>query len=299
MPGGKQEVKTEQRGGEVSSLKAQAQAQGQTHAHFASECDICYDNPRYKGSEKLKDKVALIAGAAKGIGRSIAIFYAREGADVCVLYLGDDKEAEITKQLVEKEGRKCLLIHGDLCDINFCRKSVEQCLQHFKKLDILVNHAGTAPEPVDKPENISAEQFDKIMHNNVYSMFYMTQAALPHLREGGSIINTSSITAFRGDKMMLDYAASKGATRALTYSMAQNLAERKIRVNEVAPGLICTPMVRHALKEEVFQKLSSKTLMQRPGQPCEVAPAYVFLASNDASYVTGQTIHVNGGVIVD
>lgn len=284
----------------MSSLKAQAQGgQAQAHAHTGAGIDICYDNSNYKGSEKLKDKVALIAGAAKGIGRSVAVFYAREGADVCVIYLDDDKEAELTKQLVEKEGRKCLLIHGDLCDLNFCKKAVEQCVQRFKKLDILVNHAGTAPQQVERPEDVSAEQFDKMMRNNVYSMFYMTQAALPHLREGAAVINTSSITAFRGDKTMLDYAASKGATRALTYSLAQNLATRKIRVNEVAPGLICTPMVLHALKQDVFQKMSSKTLLQRPGQPCEVAPAYVFLASDDSSYITGQTIHINGGVIVD
>lgn len=303
MPGGKEKIQDEgqrlQEREHIQTQKAGLKEKGEQGAQGMQEqTEIMYDNPNYKGSGKLKGKVALIGGGATGIGRSVAIFFAREGADVAVIYHNDDKGAEETKKLVEKEGKKCLLLCGDMADSKFCHKAVQEVLQKCGKLDILVNHAGIAQQCHDLME-LSESQFDHTMKNNVYSYFYLTKAALPHLKEGSCIINTTSAAAYKGDKCMVDYATSKGATKAWTYSLAQNLAQRKIRVNSVAPGIIATPMVHGSVGKEAMQKMVSRTLLGRVGQPAEVAPSYVFLASEDASYVTGQTLHPNGGIILN
>jgi NAD(P)-dependent dehydrogenase (short-subunit alcohol dehydrogenase family) len=254
-----------------------------------------YDAPLYKGSDKLKDKVALITGGDSGIGRAVAVLYAREGANVAIVYLCEEQaDAEETKRAVEKEGRTCLLLPGDVTDASFCRQSVAEALKELGKLDILVNNAAYQ-EQQDRPEDISDEQFDKTFKTNVYGYFYMTKAALEHLGEGGVIVNCGSITGLRGHKDLMDYAATKGAIHAFTKSLAQNLVERKIRVNCVAPGPIWTPFIPTTSAEKTVQH-GAKTPMKRPGQPEEVAPAFVFFASAaDSSYITGEVLALLGG----
>ena len=254
-----------------------------------------YDAPLYKGSDKLKDKVALITGGDSGIGRGVAVLYAREGANVAIVYLCEEQaDAEETKRAVEKEGRTCLLLPGDVTDASFCRQSVAEAVKEFGKLDILVNNAAYQEEQ-DRPEDISDEQFDKTFKTNVYGYFYMTKAALEHIGEGGVIVNCGSITGLRGHKDLMDYAATKGAIHAFTKSLAQNLVERKIRVNCVAPGPIWTPFIPSTSAEKTVQH-GAKTPMKRPGQPEEVAPAFVFFASEaDSSYITGEILALLGG----
>jgi len=256
-----------------------------------------YDAPWYKGSGKLQGKVAIITGGDSGIGRSIAILYAREGASVTIVYIHNDKDAEDTKKLVEKEGGKCLNFKGDVGKKDICEQIVKKTVDTFGKLDILVNHAGLqfVEEEFTK---ITEENLRRTFEANVYSQFFMSQAAVPHLKEGSSIINTSSVNSFKGHDSLLDYSSTKGANTAFTYSLALNLADKKIRVNQVAPGPIWTPLIPSTMgkKHEEFGK---NTPMKRCGEPEEVAPAYVFLAAQDASYITGQTIHVNGGYIVN
>jgi NAD(P)-dependent dehydrogenase (short-subunit alcohol dehydrogenase family) len=254
-----------------------------------------YDAPLYKGSDKLKDKVALITGGDSGIGRAVAVLYAREGANVAIVYLCEEQaDAEETKRAVEKEGRTCLLLPGDVTDASFCRQSVAEAVKEFGKLDILVNNAAYQEEQ-DRPEDISDEQFDKTFKTNVYGYFYMTKAALEHIGEGGVIVNCGSITGLRGHKDLMDYAATKGAIHAFTKSLAQNLVERKIRVNCVAPGPIWTPFIPSTSAEKTVQH-GAKTPMKRPGQPEEVAPAFVFFASEaDSSYITGEVLALLGG----
>jgi len=255
--------------------------------------------PQYAGSGKLKEKVAIITGADSGIGRAVAILYAREGADVAVVYLNEHADANKTKELVEKEGRRCLLIAGDVGDEGFCRQAVQKTLDTFGKLDILVNNAGEQ-HPQPKLEDISADQLVRTFRTNIFGMFFMTKAALPHLQEGAAIINTASITAYKGEPQLLDYSSTKGAVVSFTRSLSLNLAQRKIRVNAVAPGPIWTPLIPATFTKEHVEQFGKNTPMQRPGQPEEVAPSYVFLASNvDSSYISGQTIHVNGGTIVN
>jgi len=254
-----------------------------------------YDNPHYKGSDKLKDKVAIITGGDSGIGRSVAVFFAREGADVTIVYHTHDKDAEETKKSVEKEGRKCLAIKGDLKQKSFCESVVQKTIDQYGKLDILVNHAGTQYYAEDV-RDISEEQLEKTFKTNVYSYFFMTQAALNHLKQGSCIINTNSINSYRGNDCLIDYTASKGAGTAFTYSMARNLASRGIRVNAVAPGPIWTPFIPGSFPADKVAEFGSNSLLGRAGQPEECAPAYVFLASEQcSSYLTGQTIHPNGG----
>ena len=254
-----------------------------------------YDAPLYKGSDKLKDKVALITGGDSGIGRAVAVLYAREGANVAIVYLCEEQaDAEETKRAVEKEGRTCLLLPGDVTDASFCRQSVAETVKELGKLDILVNNAAYQ-EQQDRPEDISDEQFDKTFKTNVYGYFYMTKAALEHIREGSVIVNCGSITGLRGHKDLMDYAATKGAIHAFTKSLAQNLVERKIRVNCVAPGPIWTPFIPSTSAEKTVQH-GGKTPMKRPGQPEEVAPAFVFFASEaDSSYITGEVLALLGG----
>jgi NAD(P)-dependent dehydrogenase (short-subunit alcohol dehydrogenase family) len=254
-----------------------------------------YDAPLYRGSDKLKDKVALITGGDSGIGRAVAVLYAREGANVAIVYLCEEQaDAEETKRAVEKEGRTCLLLPGDVTDASFCRQSVAETVKEFGKIDILVNNAAYQ-EQQDRPEDISDEQFDKTFKTNVYGYFYMTKAALEHIGEGGVIVNCGSITGLRGHKDLMDYAATKGAIHAFTKSLAQNLVERKIRVNCVAPGPIWTPFIPSTSAEKTVQH-GAKTPMKRPGQPDEVAPAFVFFASEaDSSYITGEVLALLGG----
>lgn len=248
----------------------------------------------YKGAEKLKGKVALITGGDSGIGQSVAVHYAREGADVAIIYLSEDNDAQTTKKLVEAEGQKCLLLRGDLRDEKFCQQSVRQVVDEFGKLNILVNNAAEQ-HPAKSIEEVDTNLMRKTFETNIFSMFYMVQAASPHLNEGDAIINTTSVTAVRGMPVLLDYSSTKGAILAFTRSLAKNLGEHNIRVNCVAPGPIWTPLIPATFDAEKVSEFGSSTLFKRAGQPCEVAPAYVLLASEDGSFITGQVIHVNGG----
>jgi NAD(P)-dependent dehydrogenase (short-subunit alcohol dehydrogenase family) len=277
--------------------KAPMPAQEQAKPGIESEMTPrpTYHAPLYRGSDKLKDKVALITGGDSGIGRAVAVLYAREGANVAIVYLREEQsDAEETKRAVEKEGRTCLLLPGDVTDASFCRRSVAETVKEFGKLDILVNNAAYQEEQ-DRPEDVSDEQFDKTFKTNVYGYFYMTKAALEHLGEGAVIVNCGSITGLQGHKNLMDYAATKGAIHAFTKSLAQNLVERKVRVNCVAPGPIWTPFIPSTSAEKTA-KHGAKTPMKRPGQPEEVAPAFVFFASEaDSSYITGEVLTLLGG----
>jgi len=256
------------------------------------------EDPSYRGSGKLKDKVALISGGDSGIGRAVAIYFAKEGADVAIIYLSENEDAVETKRQVEQEGRQCLLLCGDIGDENFCNEAVKETIAHFGKLDILVNNAAEQ-HPQKSLSDITSEQLEKTFRTNVFGYFYLTKAALPHLKEGSSIINTSSITAYEGNEQLLDYSATKGAIVTFTRSLAKSLVQKGIRVNGVAPGPIWTPLIPSTFSENQVASFGANTPMKRPGQPEEVAPSYVFLASDDSSYITGQMIHVNGGTVVN
>jgi NAD(P)-dependent dehydrogenase (short-subunit alcohol dehydrogenase family) len=270
------------RPGRQSAMQAKPQSEKSTHI----------------GSNKLLGKIALITGGDSGIGRAIAIAFAKEGASVAIGYLDEEKDAQDTKRLVEQEGGLCLLLPGDVGDPDFCVEMVRQVLDQYGRLDILVNNAAEQ-HPQTEVTAITKEQLERTFRTNVFATFYLTQAALPHLHEGSSILNTASVVAFKGHPTLLDYAATKGAIVAFTRSLALSLAEKKIRVNTVAPGPIWTPLIPSTFPEEKVEKFGKDTPLGRAGQPEEVAPAYVFLASDDASYITGQTIHVNGGSIVN
>ncbi len=253
-----------------------------------------FDDPNYIGTNKLQDKVAIITGGDSGIGRSVAIFFAKEGADIVIVYYNEHVDANETKNYIEQLGRRCLLIAGDLRDENFCKKVVQDTICTFGRLDILINNAGVQFQQYCL-ENITTKQFDDTFKINVYSYFYLTKAALPFLKNGASIINTTSITAYQGFDELIDYSATKGAVVSFTRALARSLVDKGIRVNAVAPGLIWTPIQVSSWDISVIPTFGSFTLMKRAGQPVEVAPAYVYLASNDSSYVTGQVIHVDGG----
>ncbi|HBW07946.1 MAG: short-chain dehydrogenase [Pseudomonas sp. BICA1-14] len=257
-----------------------------------------YRGEDYKAAGKLEGKVAIITGGDSGIGRSVAVLYAREGADVAILYLDQHQDAEETRSVVEQYGRRCLTFAGDVADSEVCRKVINETLAAFGKLDILVNNAAEQ-HPQEKLEDISEEQWEKTFRTNIFGIFQMTKAALPHLGKGASIINTTSVTAYKGSPQLLDYSATKGAITAFTRSLSMNLAERGIRVNGVAPGPIWTPLIPSTFDADEVAEFGSNTPMKRPGQPDEVAPAYVYLASSDAAYVSGQVIHVNGGTVVN
>ncbi|MGH9943192.1 MAG: SDR family oxidoreductase [Pyrinomonadaceae bacterium] len=255
-----------------------------------------YQAPRYKGSGKLQDKAALVTGGDSGIGRATAVLYAREGADVAIVYLPvEQSDAEETLRAVEAEGRRALLIPGDVTDAQFCREAVERTVKEFGKLDVLVNNAAFQQHQKGL-EEVSEEQWDRTFKTNIYGYFYMAKAALPHLKEGSAIVNCGSITGLEGSKQLLDYSATKGAIHAFTKSLAQNLVERRIRVNCVAPGPVWTPLNPSDKPAEEVAKFGADTPLKRPAQPEEIAPAFVFFASEaDSSYITGEVLTLLGG----
>ena len=254
--------------------------------------------PRYPGSDRLKDKVAIVTGADSGIGRAVAALYAREGADIAIFYLCEHEDAEKTKAIVEQEGRRAILVPGDLGDPKFASAAVQKVVDTFGRLDILVNNAGE--QHADKDiQDISDEQLRRTFQTNIFAFFYLVQAALPHLKQGASIINCTSVVSFKGSEDLLDYSATKGAITAFTRSLSGNLVEKGIRVNAVAPGPIWTPLnPSGGQPPEDIPEFGKNTPMSRPGQPNEVAPSFLFLACDDASYMTGQILHPNGGTIV-
>ena len=254
--------------------------------------------PRSPGCGRLKDKVALITGGDSGIGRATAIAMAREGADIAFVYLDEHKDAEETVRLVEKEGRRALSMAGDVGDEEFCRRAVDETVRQLGRLDVLVNNAAEQHE-TKEPLEISAKQLERTFRTNVFGYFFMTKHALRHMKAGSSIINTTSITAYQGHPTLIDYAATRGAVLAFTRSMAKALVEKGIRVNGVAPGPIWTPLIPASFDAEKVAEHGSSAPMKRAGEPNEVAPCYVFLASEDASYMSGQVLHPNGGTVVN
>ncbi len=256
-----------------------------------------FDNPNYIGSGKLKDKVAIITGADSGLGRAAAIAFVKEGAKVVIPYYNEHRDAEETKQYIENLGGECLLLCGDISDKCFCKSIVENTLQRFGHIDILVNNAGVQYQQ-DSLECISDEQFDWTMKVNVYGMFYLTREVLPYLKSGDSIINLSSVTTFYGEPQLIDYVTTKGAIVGFTRALARNLALKNIRVNAIAPGFFWTPLQPACWVKEKIPSLGAEAAMARGAMPYELAPTFVFLASSDSSYMTGQVIHNNGGQVM-
>lgn len=286
-----------------NNYPASAPAQHQNHQpgdqeKMKPEPEIIKKN--HVGSAKLKGKIVFISGGDSGIGRSIAVLFAREGADVAIFYLEEQKDAEQTKILVEAEGHKCLLLQGDISDPASVKKAVDETIRQYGKINILINNAGVQYQRHDLTE-IDDVQLEKTFKTNIFGIFYLTRAVLPHLNEGDCIVNTTSITSYRGHDELIDYASTKGAITAFIRSLSTSLMKQKkgIRVNGVAPGPIWTPLIPSSFDAETVAKFGKNTPMGRMGQPSEVAPAYLFLASDDASYITGQVIHVNGGEIVN
>lgn len=254
--------------------------------------------PDYKGADKLRGKVALITGGDSGIGRAVAVHFAVEGASVFVSYLNEHEDAQETKRLVEERGGRCELFAGDIGSEAVCQQAVEQCVQKLGGLDVLVNNAAEQ-HPQSSIEDISEEQLVRTFRTNIFAMFFMTKAAMKHLGESGVIVNTTSVTNYKGSPELLDYSSTKGAITAFTRSLAKSLAEKKIRVNAVAPGPIWTPLIPSTFPPEEVAKFGSDTPLKRAGEPAEVATCFVFLASEDSSYITGQVIHPNGGEVVN
>jgi NAD(P)-dependent dehydrogenase (short-subunit alcohol dehydrogenase family) len=251
-----------------------------------------------RGSGKLRDKVAIITGADSGIGRAVAIAFAKEGAHISIVYLEEQKDATETRRLVEKHARECLLIKGDIGREEFCRKAVAQTVKKFGGIDVVVNNAAEQ-HPQDSIEKITEKQLERTFRTNIFSFFFMVKAAMKHLKKGAVIINTTSVTAYKGSPELLDYSATKGAITAFTRSLSQALADKYIRVNGVAPGSVWTPLIPSTFPAKEVETFGSDVPLGRAGQPEEIAPCYVFLASDDSSYMTGQILHPNGGTIVN
>ncbi len=256
------------------------------------------ENDNYRPSDKLKDKIAIITGGDSGIGRAVSILFAKEGADVAIVYLDEHEDARDTQRQVEKTGRRCLCLSGDIGDPTFCRSAVEKTVKTFGDVDILINN-GAEQHAYESILDIKVEELKKTFETNIFSMFYMIQAAFPYLENGGKIVNSTSVTAYEGHPALIPYACTKGAILALTRSLARSLAKNNIRVNGVAPGPVWTPLIPASFDEEKIESFGKSTLMGRAGQPVEIAPCYLFLASDDSSYMTGQVLHPNGGRIVN
>lgn len=259
-----------------------------------------YIDPNYKAARKLEGKVGLITGGDSGIGRAVAVHFAAEGANVVINYLSEQEkqDAEKTISLITSNGGQGLAVQGDISDTSFCQSLVDKTIETFGQLDVVVNNAAQQ-YPQSSIEDIDQAQLEKTFKTNLFSMFYLVKSALKHLKEGARIINTASVTAYKGNKMLVDYSATKGAIVSFTRSLAQQLADRHIYVNAVAPGPIWTPLIPASFSPEKVEDFGTDVLLKRPGQPSEVAPVYVFLASNDSSYITGQVIHPNGGTVVN
>jgi NAD(P)-dependent dehydrogenase (short-subunit alcohol dehydrogenase family) len=257
-----------------------------------------YIKPNYKAAGKLQGKIALITGGDSGIGRSVAVHYAKEGADVAIVYLEEDEDANETKALVEAAGKKCLLIKGDVKNRDFCKSAVEQTAKELGGLNILVNNAGIQM-PQKEFKDITEEQLEITFKTNIFAYFHFATAALDYLQEGDVIINTTSVTAYRSSPNLIDYSSTKGAITTFTRSLATNLVKKNIRVNAVAPGPVWTPLIVSTFDEEKIKEFGNETAMKRAGQPSELGPAYVFLASDDSSFITGQVLHINGGEVVN
>ncbi|MEY2528671.1 MAG: hypothetical protein QOJ05_761 [Verrucomicrobiota bacterium] len=252
----------------------------------------------YAGSGKLRDRVALITGGDSGIGRAVAVLFAKEGADVAIVYFNEHTDARETKRLVENQGRKCVLIAGDIGRESFCQSAVKQTRRELGKIDILVNNAAEQ-HPQESITRITERQLEKTFRTNIFAMFFLTKAVMPQFKKGGVIINTASVTAYKGSPGLLDYSATKGAIVAFTRSLSQALADKKIRVNAVAPGPIWTPLIPSTFPAKEVATFGSDTPLGRAGEPEEVATSFVFLASDDSSYMTGQVLHPNGGRVVN
>jgi NAD(P)-dependent dehydrogenase (short-subunit alcohol dehydrogenase family) len=248
----------------------------------------------YRPAGKLEGKAAVVTGGDSGIGRAAAIAFAKEGADVAIMFLEECEDAAETKRLIEAEGRRCVAIAGDVGDEEFCRGAAARIVQQFGQIDVLVNNAAEQHVAKDLTE-ISAEQLERTFRTNIFGMFFLTKAALPHIPEGGAIVNTTSVTAYRGNDQLIDYSSTKGAIVAFTRSLAKSLMERKIRVNAVAPGPVWTPLIPASFDAEHVAKFGAGTMHGRPAEPDEIAPSYVFLASDDSIFMTGETLHPNGG----
>lgn len=256
------------------------------------------EKDEYRGSGKLAGRVALISGGDSGIGRAVAVAFAKEGADVAILYLDEKEDADETRAMVKAEGRRCLTIAGDVGDPKVCKQAVEDTVRRLGRLDVLVNNAAEQ-HPQESIDKITPRQLERTFRTNVFGMFHLTTAALRHLGEGSAIVNTTSVTAYRGSPTLLDYSATKGAIVAFTRSLSTALAKKKIRVNAVAPGPIWTPLIPSTFPKEKVATFGSDVPMKRAGEPSEVAPCFVFLASDDSSYMTGQVLHPNGGEIIN
>ncbi len=257
-----------------------------------------YIKATYKAAGKLEGKTALITGGDSGIGRAVSVHYAMEGADVAIVYLNEDEDAEKTRKIVSSLGRRCILLRGDVKEKAFCAKAIDDTVAEFGKLNILVNNAGMQIPEKDL-KDIEENQMEDTFRTNIFAYFYFAQGALKHMQEGDSIINTTSVTAYRSSPNLIDYSSTKGAITSFTRSLATNLAKKKIRVNAVAPGPVWTPLIVSTFDEKKIKSFGQETAMERAGQPSELGPAYVFLASDDASFITGQVIHVNGGEVVN
>lgn len=275
-------------------------AQNQARPGLESRLDPhpVYNDPQKPGAYKLSGKVAVITGGDSGIGRAVAVLFAKEGADIAILYLNEHADARETKKQVEVYGRKCLLIPGDISKEPFCKKSIEKIRKEYGRIDILVNNAAMHYEHKDI-RDITRAHLYKTFETNVFSMFFLTKEAIVHMPEGSSIINTTSVVAYRGSPALIDYASSKGAIVSFTRSLSAALAERKIRVNAVAPGPVWTPLIAASFKKQKVAMHGSDVPMKRAGEPVEIAPCYLLLASDDGSYLTGQVLHPNGGEIVN